>query len=86
MSENKNNKFITIDNLKKYNKQMKETYVDLLEAKSLPVVDEGSNGKILQVVNGVWTVVSPTVVYVGSAEPTNEIGEEGDLYAQIDSE
>lgn len=80
------NKYISLESLKAYNKQMKETYIDALEAKSLPVVDEASNNKILQVINGVWTVVSPTVIYVGSEEPTNEIGEDGDLYAQIDSE
>jgi hypothetical protein len=79
-------KFISLNSLKKYNKQMREEYITPLEAKSLPVVDEASNNKILQVVNGVWTVVSPTVIYVGSDEPTNEIGEDGDLYTQIDSE
>ena len=81
-----NDKFISLESLKEYNKQMKEIYINPLEAKSLPVVDEVSNGKILQVVNGIWTVVSPTVIYVGSDEPTNEIGEDGDLYPQIDSE
>lgn len=79
-----NDKFISLDSLKEYNKQMKETYIEPLEAKSLPVVNETLNGKILQVVNGVWTVVTPTAIYVGTTEPTNEIGADGDLYLQTD--
>lgn len=33
-------KFISLDSLKEYNKQMKETYISPLEERSLPIVDE----------------------------------------------
>ena len=59
--------------------------VKSLEASILPAVDETSNNKILQVVNGVWSVVTPTAIYVSAAEPSNETGEDGDLYMQVDS-
>ena len=52
--------------------------------KLLPAVSTGDNGKILSVVNGVWTVVESTVVYVGAAQPTNDLGKDGDLYLQTD--
>lgn len=54
------------------------------QSKLLPDVDATANGKILQVVDGAWAVVTPTVIYVSAAEPTDEIGEEGDLYLQTD--
>lgn len=79
-----NDKFISLDSLKEYNKQMKETYIKPIEDKTLPDVDNAEDGKILQVVNGVWTVIKPTVIYVSAAEPTNEVGEDGDLYLQTD--
>jgi hypothetical protein len=79
-----NDKFISLDSLKEYNKQMKETYIKPIEEKVLPVVDETYNNQILQVVNGAWTATKPTVIYIGTAEPTNETGEDGDLYLQTD--
>ena len=79
-----NDKFISLDSLKEYNKQMKETYLKPIESKTLPIVDEANNNQILQVVDGAWKVTTPTVIYVGTAEPTSEIGEDGDLYLQTD--
>lgn len=52
--------------------------------KLLPVVSAADNGKILGVVSGEWTVVTPTVIYVGAAQPANETGNDGDLYLQTD--
>lgn len=52
--------------------------------KLLPVVSAEDNGKILSVVSGIWTVVTPTVIYTGTAEPTSETGNDGDLYLQTD--
>ena len=77
-------KYISLDNLKEYNTKVKETYIKPIENKTLPVVDEANNNQILQVVDGAWKVTAPTVIYVGTAEPTSEIGEDGDLYLQTD--
>lgn len=48
----------------------------------LPAVSSSDNNKILQVVNGVWTLVSPASVYSGSSFPSNSTGNDGDLYLQ----
>lgn len=61
-----------------------QEYVDAYVPKMLPEVTQAENTKVLQVVNGAWNVVAPTVIYVGEAIPTSEIGEDGDLYLQID--
>ena len=50
---------------------------------ALPTVTSSDNGKILQVVNGVWTLVSPVTLYSGSGTPSNAQGNNGDLYVQI---
>ena len=49
----------------------------------LPAVTASDNGKILQVVNGVWTLVTPITVYSGSETPSNSLGNNGDIYIQI---
>ena len=49
----------------------------------LPTVTSSDNEKILQVVNGVWTLVTPVAIYSGNSNPSNSIGNEGDLYLQI---
>ena len=49
----------------------------------LPAVTSSDNGKILQVVNGAWTLVSPVTLYSGSGSPSNSQGNNGDLYVQI---
>lgn len=48
----------------------------------LPSVSSSDNGKVLQVVNGVWTLVSPISVYSGTNNPDNTQGTNGDLYLQ----
>lgn len=48
----------------------------------LPTVSASDNGKILQVVNGQWTLVTPTVVYTGNGTPDNLLGNNGDIYLQ----
>ena len=48
----------------------------------LPAVSASDNGKILQVVNGQWTLVTPTVVYTGNGTPDNTLGNNGDIYLQ----
>jgi len=49
---------------------------------ALPNVSSSDNGKVLQVVNGVWTLVSPVTLYSGSSAPNNSQGNNGDLYIQ----
>jgi hypothetical protein len=49
----------------------------------LPTVTASDNGKVLQVVNGVWTLVSPVTLYSGTGTPSNSQGNNGDLYMQI---
>lgn len=48
----------------------------------LPTVSSTDNGKILQVVNGVWTLVTPTTIYTGSGVPDDNQGNNGDIYLQ----
>ena len=48
----------------------------------LPAVTSSDNGKILQVVNGVWTAVDPVTVYNGAASPLDSFGNDGDIYLQ----
>ena len=51
---------------------------------TLPTVTAADNGKILMVVNGAWTLVSPSTLYGGSGVPNNENGNNGDIYTQTD--
>ena len=48
----------------------------------LPTVSSTDNGKILMVVNGVWSLVSPTMIYSGSGTPDSSQGNNGDIYLQ----
>lgn len=50
---------------------------------TLPTVTSTDNGKVLQVVNGEWTLVSPSTIYSGTGTPSNSQGNNGDLYMQI---
>jgi len=45
-------------------------------------VSSSDNGKVLQVVNGQWTLVSPVDIYSGNSVPSNSTGNNGDLYLQ----
>lgn len=48
----------------------------------LPAVSSTDNGKVLQVVNGVWTLVMPATLYSGSGTPSSSQGNNGDIYLQ----
>jgi hypothetical protein len=48
----------------------------------LPTATSSDNGKILQVVNGSWTLVTPVSIYSGNGSPDNGQGTNGDLYIQ----
>lgn len=50
----------------------------------LPQVSSTDNGKILQVVNGVWTLVVPNTIYSGSGTPDDQDGNNGDIYIQTE--
>ena len=52
----------------------------------LPTVTSSDNGKVLRVVNGQWVMVSPAIIYSGDGEPSDEHGNDGDLYIQAESE
>lgn len=49
---------------------------------TLPTVTASDNGKVLQVVNGTWSLVMPTAIYSGTSTPSNSTGNNGDLYLQ----
>lgn len=49
----------------------------------LPAVTSSDNGKVLMVVNGAWSTVTPVSIYSGSAAPNNSQGINGDLYLQV---
>lgn len=49
----------------------------------LPAVTSSDNGKILQVVDGAWTLETPLHLYSGTGTPDNSQGNNGDLYMQI---
>ena len=48
----------------------------------LPTVTSSDNGKVLMVVDGAWTLVSPVSLYSGSGTPSNSQGNNGDIYVQ----
>jgi len=48
----------------------------------LPTVSSSDNNKILQVVNGTWTLVTPVSIYIGNSAPNNSQGIDGDIYIQ----
>lgn len=48
----------------------------------LPSVTSQDNGKILQVVNGQWELVTPSTIYTGQGAPDNLLGIDGDIYLQ----
>jgi hypothetical protein len=55
---------------------------DITIPSGLPAVTATDNGKILQVVNGAWALVTPTTVYTGTDVPLSSVGNDGDIYLQ----
>lgn len=55
----------------------------LSEILGLPTVSSSDNGKTLMVVNGAWTLVASTTIYVGNGTPSSSQGNDGDVYIQI---
>ena len=52
----------------------------------LPSVSGSDNGKVLRVINGQWTLVSPALIYSGEGLPDDEEGNNGDIYIQTEPE
>ena len=48
----------------------------------LPEVTASDDGKIMKVVNGVWTLSNPVNIYTGTDTPTQSLGNNGDLFLQ----
>lgn len=53
-----------------------------VSASTLPTVASSDNGKIMQVVNGAWSLVTPVSIYTGNSAPNNSQGIDGDIYIQ----
>lgn len=53
-----------------------------ISAGTLPTVASSDNGKIMQVVNGAWSLVTPVSIYTGNSAPNNSQGIDGDIYIQ----
>lgn len=53
-----------------------------IQVNELPTVSSSDNGKILMVVNGAWSLVTPTAIYSGTSAPDSNIGNNGDIYVQ----
>lgn len=52
------------------------------DIEGLPAVTAADNGKVLKVVDGVWTLVDPVTVYSGTQTPPTTLGANGDVYLQ----
>ena len=48
----------------------------------LPEVTAADNGKILQVSGGTWALTMPNAIYNGTGQPSNQLGNNGDIYVQ----
>ena len=53
-----------------------------ITAREMPSVSSTDNGKVLQVVNGSWALVTPINVYSSTSAPDNQNGNNGDIYIQ----
>lgn len=49
----------------------------------LPTTTSADEGKMLMVVNGAWSMVTPVSIYSGSSTPDNTQGVNGDIYLQV---
>ena len=79
----------SIDNHSHSNKTVLDTIkgIDVVNWQAMVVkVNSSDNGKVMQVVNGVWKAVALefAAIYVGSSAPTNDIGVDGDIYIQTE--
>lgn len=50
----------------------------------LPVVTSGDNNSVLMVVDGQWAVSSPITLYSGQGEPSQNLGNNGDVFLQTE--
>lgn len=57
--------------------------VAVMDVEGLPDVSSTDNGKILKVVNGMWTLVDSIVTYAGETNPPQTFGNNGDIFLQI---
>ena len=57
-------------------------YGNITDIEGLPAVTSSDNLKVLQVINGSWSVVTPLVVYSGESTPPENLGNNGDIYLQ----
>lgn len=57
-----------------------------LKDSRLPDVTSSNEGEVLMVVNGAWSVeeLSFCTYYTGTSNPSSSLGNNGDLYLQID--
>ena len=60
----------------------KNASINIEAGGGLPSVTSQDNGKILQVVNGQWALVTPSTIYTGQGAPDNLLGIDGDIYLQ----
>ena len=52
------------------------------EPNDLPAVTSEDDGKILRVINGVWTLTNSSVIYVSNQSPQSTLGLDGDVFIQ----
>lgn len=50
----------------------------------LPAVTSGDNNSVLMVVDGQWAVSSPIALYSGQGEPSQNLGNNGDVFLQTE--
>lgn len=81
LNNTKQDVLVSGDNIKTINSQSLLGSGDL-QVSGLPAVTSSDNNKILQVVNGAWTIVMPVAIYSGTSTPNNSVGNNGDLYLQ----
>lgn len=53
-----------------------------IQVNEVPSYSSSNNGQILMVVNGALAWINPTVIYSGNSVPSNDIGNNGDIYLQ----
>ena len=56
--------------------------VGIERAMTVPAVSSSDNGKVMEVLNGVWAAVKPVAIYSGTSAPSSSLGNNGDIYIQ----